>query len=109
MSELTIGGLEISGEIDEDGELEIEQRFGLDSIWINAAQAEEIMDHLSKVFDLESLTASRVKELEQALKDIRKHQEVVVGKETCKLSATWTIADRALNKVLDNNLQTTYI
>jgi hypothetical protein len=92
MSELIIGGLEFSDEIDKDGEIEITQRFGVDSIYVNAAQAEEIMDHLSKVFDLESLTAGRVEELEQALKAIKKHQGLGGG----KMGNTWHIASKAL-------------
>jgi hypothetical protein len=39
----------------------------------------------------------RIDELEQALKDIKKHQELSI-KGQFGLSATWTIADRALNK-----------
>ncbi len=44
---------------------------------------------------------NRIRELEQALQDIRKHQEVVVGKGTARHSTTWNIANRALNGMID--------
>jgi precorrin isomerase len=49
--------------------------------------------------DIEMISASsvndeRIAELEQALKDIKKHQELVSG----QMGTTWHIADIALNK-----------
>jgi hypothetical protein len=41
-----------------------------------------------------SVNDERIAELEKALKDIKKHQELVSG----QMGVTWHIADRALNK-----------